>query len=608
MKKIKFILQLIILAYCGLNLIELRAVEVTPKEGEAIYQELMTFPQFKAVDGELSSVYRRAREAIDPNSQMQLRDEQRAWIKSRDQAILSTPRDRRLDAAITMTLGRITLLGGRGLTAGANSSRSEVSVQKPPPISASPVSKETGAQDASRGNSQSDESLVTVVNSKGQGETPEKAERSALLRAVVKAVGALVDQETLVKNDELVRDQILSVSSGFVKSFKVVQAAKKNLEGDFETVLEVVVEKRKLERSLSEKGLVKAISNAKDVWAETLSKNVTAEDAIRMLEAKLPSLIERLFSVSFFEDSPKPVLLSKDSSKNTAKLLWWVKLSSDTKFWYSQAAPMLETCLSAIAENEKDDTSLERGNFLNFAIAVTQPAVGSEVDPKDFKLIKTSRVIGERINNAFGIPGLSVKLKAEGDVVSSAKLNPNSGVAEFARLFNTYVSNLSSPALGNFRGGVTNNQSRLLIKSTMRGVTVQSEAPESQLNKFIDSKPTNFSLGGTFFMFSSLETVRITQPSPSYYFAQQQAWGHGGQGPSIAPRNRDACRFFVPETVISGNSSDVRRLGAIWWRAPRPGVVAFPVILDVPIEETKNTLELSVKITSSLVDQKSDSK
>ncbi len=53
------------------------------------------------------------------------------------------------------------------------------------------------------------DSLVTVVNSKGQGETPEKAERSALLRAVVKAVGALVDQETLVKNDELVRDQIL---------------------------------------------------------------------------------------------------------------------------------------------------------------------------------------------------------------------------------------------------------------------------------------------------------------------------------------------------------------------------------------------------------------
>ncbi len=269
------------------------------------------------------------------------------------------------------------------------------------------------AQDTIGKSDSPSEGLTAVVRSRGQGETPDKAEKSGLMRAVVQALGALVDQETLVKNDEVIRDQILSVSNGFVKSFKVIEAAKKNLEGDFETVLEVVVEKRKMEKSLAEKGIVRTSSSAKDIWAENFSKNATAEDAMRMLEAKLPVLIERLFSVSFFEENPKPTFLSRDSSGGTVKLLWWVKLSSDTTFWYSQAAPMLDACLSAIEENERDDVSMIRDKHHPLYIELSKPKWGSSLRTDEFKLVNISFSKREKILHALGLPVLDVKVKTD---------------------------------------------------------------------------------------------------------------------------------------------------------------------------------------------------
>jgi hypothetical protein len=434
--------------------------------------------------------------------------------------------------------------------------------------------------------------LVTVVKSKGQGETPEKAERSALLRAVVKAVGTLVDQETLIKSDELIRDQIISVSSGFVKSFKVLQEPRKNLEGDYEIVLEVVVEKNKLEKSLSEKGLVKVSSNAKDVWVENLSKNASAEDAIRALEAKLPSLLERLYSVSFFEESPKPVLLSRDSSQGTAKLLWWVKMSADVKFWYSQFAPLFEQCLSAIIESERDDVSIRSRRSI--LVAMNQPLLGAEVVQSDFKVFTVSDKRFNEIRSIIGFPFLDVTISSHGDVVVNCKLNPQATPCSFSE----EKDNFYRPQLGNMIGAQTGN--------FIPHLRQQKSSPV--VDKFIESKPENIPLGCLFFSFPADQIKRSPESRNSWhnhimcqiglrefvqykynsneynhvkkYTARKDGW---------APfRATDV--VFTPEVAVHGTKEG----SACWWRAPRPGVVAFPIILDVPIEETKGTLEVSV--------------
>ena len=71
------------------------------------------------------------------------------------------------------------------------------------------------------------EELITVTVS-GYGATPEAAERSALQKAVRKAVGEMVDAETIAQNGELIKDKVLSYSDGFVQSKKTISGPEKD--------------------------------------------------------------------------------------------------------------------------------------------------------------------------------------------------------------------------------------------------------------------------------------------------------------------------------------------------------------------------------------------
>ena len=53
------------------------------------------------------------------------------------------------------------------------------------------------------------------------GTTKEEALKDAFRAAVRQVVGEVVDGETLVKNEELVKDQVLTYSDGFIPGHKI---------------------------------------------------------------------------------------------------------------------------------------------------------------------------------------------------------------------------------------------------------------------------------------------------------------------------------------------------------------------------------------------------
>jgi hypothetical protein len=57
---------------------------------------------------------------------------------------------------------------------------------------------------------------ITVV---GLGVSPDAAEKQAITDAVRQAVGTYIDSDTLVQNEEVIKDRILTVSNGFVKEY-----------------------------------------------------------------------------------------------------------------------------------------------------------------------------------------------------------------------------------------------------------------------------------------------------------------------------------------------------------------------------------------------------
>jgi len=95
--------------------------------------------------------------------------------------------------------------------------------------------------------------LVTV-QAKGQGETVEAAKKDAARNAIKKAVGELVDARTLVENDELVEDRILTLSNAMIEKADYGDA--RNIgDGLFEVPVTAVVKKGRLNQELKAIGI-----------------------------------------------------------------------------------------------------------------------------------------------------------------------------------------------------------------------------------------------------------------------------------------------------------------------------------------------------------------
>ena len=73
--------------------------------------------------------------------------------------------------------------------------------------------------------SQTTENTVTLTTS-GTGKTLEEAKNHALRSAIEQAFGAFVSSKTEILNDQIVSDQITSVSSGNIQKFEIKSESK----------------------------------------------------------------------------------------------------------------------------------------------------------------------------------------------------------------------------------------------------------------------------------------------------------------------------------------------------------------------------------------------
>ena len=89
--------------------------------------------------------------------------------------------------------------------------------------------------------------LMSVVVT-GAGTDPDKAKYNALSNAVEQTVGVLVDAETLVENDKLVRDKVLTYTEGDVTAIKILDQSQK--DGLYYVHLKATVAVQKIEARL----------------------------------------------------------------------------------------------------------------------------------------------------------------------------------------------------------------------------------------------------------------------------------------------------------------------------------------------------------------------
>ena len=84
----------------------------------------------------------------------------------------------------------------------------------------------SGPGEANLGETKKAEANVKIVYGRGTGETKEAAEKDACRNAIEFAVGTFIDSETLMKNDQLIKDEILAHSNGYIEKYEVTGASR----------------------------------------------------------------------------------------------------------------------------------------------------------------------------------------------------------------------------------------------------------------------------------------------------------------------------------------------------------------------------------------------
>lgn len=220
-----------------------------------------------------------------------------------------------------------------------------------------------------------DDKTVTLVVS-GQGKTQDEAKQNALRSAIEQAFGAFISSKTEILNDNLIKDEVVSITNGNVKNFedisdlllpngyysKTVKAVvsisnltkfceNKGIQVEFKGGLFAANRKQQL---LNEKAEYKTILNLCDVSWNILSKSLDLE--IKVGES--PKLIDKesqIYSIGML------VTAKTNQNKNTFFKYFYETLKSlsvpqnEIEFYNSTNVPLHKFYF--LKSNDKKDNS-----------------------------------------------------------------------------------------------------------------------------------------------------------------------------------------------------------------------------------------------------------
>ena len=145
-----------------------------------------------------------------------------------------------------------------------------------------------------------DDEITLIVTS--DGVTKDEAIKNTLRAAIEQAYGVFVSANTDILNDELVRDNIATISSGNIKNFNEVAVS--NEPDKVTTTLQVIVSKGKLLSYAKNKGAECELDGAalgNDIELQILYKK-NEEIAVENLVNELLSQLEQCFDYEIFTD------------------------------------------------------------------------------------------------------------------------------------------------------------------------------------------------------------------------------------------------------------------------------------------------------------------
>ena len=211
----------------------------------------------------------------------------------------------------------------------------------------------------------------------GQGRTKEEAVSNALRSAIEQAFGTFVSANTSLVNDELVKDEIVTVSSGNIQSYKELSAVRFE-DGVNSVTLSAVVSINNLVSYAKAKGSSCEFAGASFAMNMKMRKLNKENEALALehMLVKLDELSKVMFDMSINAGEPYKESFENSSSIEKADVNSYMipitihfNSNQNTKAFYNT---LFET-LEALSLSEKEQHDYVKNNDMFFYLTLTEP-------------------------------------------------------------------------------------------------------------------------------------------------------------------------------------------------------------------------------------------
>jgi hypothetical protein len=217
---------------------------------------------------------------------------------------------------------------------------------------------------------------VMEVIAAGVGLTQEAAQKDAYRNAVRQVVGLYVDSQTLVENDELIEDKVLTASNGVVRTAKTIPSSVTEENGLWRLRARVTVEVTEVTSRLAEAKVIKQKIDGESMFAKAMSKmekKQSTEELLKELFAELPNMVKLSL-----QGAP-------DYDTNTGELIYTVELTPDIEA-YREFLPRLTKALETVAVKRLPESivrPMPSGEIRNGYIEDVEGVLGFWLGKKD---------------------------------------------------------------------------------------------------------------------------------------------------------------------------------------------------------------------------------
>ena len=182
------------------------------------------------------------------------------------------------------------------------------------------------------------------VDAAGEGATEDEAFRQAVVDAVRQVVGTLVSAENVVSNEKVIKDEVLTLSNGFVE--KVIKRGRRKLpSGSWEVKLRCLVRKGQVYDKLREANVPTVRFDGVSVFADVVSQLDHQKSSVTLILKALETISPALVTAVMLEEKPK--IIERSDKYTDVEITW--RASVDLDAFFTKCTPALDAAFSGAA-------------------------------------------------------------------------------------------------------------------------------------------------------------------------------------------------------------------------------------------------------------------